>query len=114
SQRVRIWDAETGSEVRNFPAGLGVAFVTKDGQWVVSANLADNSLTVRDATTGEEVRRLAGHTGKLLALAVSSDGRHAISGGADKSARLWRLPEPSATSNKPDHELIQGKWQAVS
>src|SRR5262249_45959434 len=38
-----------------------------------------------------EVRQLAGHTGRVLTLAVSPDGRPAIPGSADKSLRVWDL-----------------------
>src|SRR5207247_948556 len=44
-----------------------------------------------DVETGEEGARLEGHTGWLWALAVSPDGRRALSGSADTTLRLWDL-----------------------
>jgi hypothetical protein len=36
-----------------------------------------------------EVRQLAGHAGEVLCVALAPDGRHALSGGKDRSVRLW-------------------------
>ncbi len=47
-----------------------------------------------------ETERLEGHKGDILSLAVAANGRHAVSGGADGSVRVWdltklsELPEP--------------------
>jgi hypothetical protein len=34
------------------------------------------------------------HAGRVLSVALSPDGRYALSGGDDRLMRLWRLPDP--------------------
>ncbi len=34
------------------------------------------------------------HNGPVFAVALFSDGKHALTGGADNTMRLWRLPDP--------------------
>lgn len=41
--------------------------------------------------TGQEVFALAGHTGPVNGLAMSSDGRTLASGSADNTVRLWEV-----------------------
>jgi WD40 repeat protein len=52
----------------------------------------DRTVRVWDLKDGTEVKRLEGHTGVIDALAVSPDGRYALSGSSDRTVRLWRLP----------------------
>lgn len=40
------------------------------------------------------VHEFRGHRGAVTALACVGDGRHAVSGGADGTVRLWQLPYP--------------------
>ncbi len=51
----------------------------------------DGVITIWDATAGDARAELAGHTGGVRAVALSADGIHALSGGADGTVRLWRL-----------------------
>src|SRR5262249_23872103 len=64
-----------------------VAFSPDDG-WVASAG-DDGFICVLDAQTLELHRALRGHVGAVNALTFSADGKRILSGGADKTVRLW-------------------------
>jgi len=55
--------------------------------WCASAS-HDRTAVVRDAA-GKAVRKLEGHTGGVLALAASPDGKSLVSGGEDSTIRVW-------------------------
>jgi WD40 repeat protein len=64
----------------------------------------DCSLRLWDVRTGKEVRRYERHVGAVMSAAFSPpDGRLALSGGADRSLRLWSLPAvvPDSASRRP-------------
>jgi len=50
-----------------------------------------HKLHVWDVNTGQELVRCVGHTGSVTAIAASSNGRVALSAGADRSVRLWSI-----------------------
>jgi WD40 repeat protein len=39
--------------------------------------------------TGQELRRYIGHTDAVTAVAFAPDGKHILTGSADRTARLW-------------------------
>ena len=104
---VRLWELATGKELKKFdgPGNFvesvsftpdGKRAVCSYGPAAVDAVYAEDprcSLKLWDLATGNEVKQFKGHTGPILCLAVSSDGRRLISGSADGSMRLWEMPK---------------------
>ncbi|MEK7474780.1 MAG: protein kinase [Candidatus Coatesbacteria bacterium] len=87
----RVWDAETGAE-------LGVILRHEDevteavfgpaGSWIMTSGL-DGVVSRWDAKTGKRLGTV--RTGSaVLALALSPDRATFATGGADRTARLWR------------------------
>ena len=83
------WDSTSGQIVSRLPKHpqeiRSVAFApTQD--WIATAS----GFTIRLYDMGgQEVRRFSGHTGSIKCIAFSPDGKRLVSGGEDKSIRVW-------------------------
>ena len=61
---------------------------------------------VWDVDRWEELQSFTGHTGGIVCIALSSDGRYALSGGHDHTVRLWRLPDPAEIAPPGDRPFV--------
>jgi WD40 repeat protein len=97
-----VWDVGTGSCVRqwsNAPDAVSALALSPDALQVVSGSaegqqledVRDRAVKVWDVATGRLVKRLTGHCDYLRGLAVSDDGRIAVTGGGDYHVRVWDL-----------------------
>ena len=96
----RLWNAETGEEVRTFrghTACVQAAVFSADGSLVLTGS-QDGTARLWNASSGREIRKFAEpwSLGGWLAgakivfsVALSSDGRRVLTGHGDKAARLW-------------------------
>lgn len=86
---IAVWDVASGRQLLHFGSGVvdDVAF-SPDGRRIVSGHM-NNSVVVWDATTGQQIARMAGHTKRALTVAFSPDGAVVASGSEDGTARLW-------------------------
>jgi WD40 repeat protein len=92
---IRLWEAESGREIRRFSDHTnevtGLAFLP-DGRSFVSASM-DGTLRLWDGQSGKELRRMQ-HPGGAYDVAISPDGRRALSAGfGDRKMRLWDLTD---------------------
>ena len=90
-QTARVWDAETGRELRvlrgHTEAIVGVAWSPDSYQVLSGAH--DGTVRVWDAETGRELSVLRGHEGFVYGVAWSLDGRRVLSGSQDQTVRVW-------------------------
>ncbi len=92
--RCRMIDAESGRQIwasRTHSRGVTrVAFVPGTDK-VLTASL-DQVVSMRDSRTGtEDTTRLLKHSGPVTSMAVSKDGRLAITSCSDNKIRIWSL-----------------------
>ena len=115
---VRVWDWQAGRIVRTLrgqvgPGDEGRIFamaLSSDGRRLAAAGQmtvpgqAEQRIRIYDLATGKLVQLLAGHTGKVVALAFSPDGTRLISGSQDRTAILWDLTNARALYRLERHK----------
>ena len=90
-QTVRVWDTETGRELRTLEGHTGAVYGvawSPDGRRALSGSY-DRTVRVWNTETGRELRTLEGHTNAVYSVAWSPDGRRALSGSRDQTVRVW-------------------------
>jgi WD40 repeat protein len=89
---IRIFSAETGATERVIEGHASWVTCVRwfpDEKKIVSAS-NDGSVRLWDAATGRELVSAPGHLGPCTAIALSSDGRRAVTaGGYDRTVRVW-------------------------
>lgn len=63
--------------------------INPEGSIVASSTTNENAIKLWDATTGQLIRALVGHTGPVRVLVFSSDGAWLASGSNDHTIKLW-------------------------
>jgi WD40 repeat protein/mono/diheme cytochrome c family protein len=90
--RVIRWDLEKGGADPSFafdaPAKyINAVAVAPDGSRCVVC--AERNVYVADAKTGKVLQTFSGHTDSVVAAVFSADGKRVLSGGDDRTLRLW-------------------------
>jgi tetratricopeptide (TPR) repeat protein len=103
---VRLWDMETGKELRRLQGHKGIVHNLAFGDRGRRAATAGEDGTVRiwDTETGKELHKLVGHDGPVLGIAMSADGKQALSCGRDKKLILWDVDSGKEVRKLEGHQ----------
>jgi WD40 repeat protein len=109
-QTLRLWDTESGHEIRSFTGHQGgvtsVAF-SPDGRRLLSGS-DDQTLRLWDAESGHEIRSFTGHQGGVWSVAFSPDGCRVLSGSNDQTLRLWDTDSGQQSAPSPAIRVVCG------
>lgn len=92
---LKLWDLQPSNEIITLVnsgidpenGAMGLAY-DPDGTRVIVASV-DETPSVWDVTTGQELFTLEGHTARVLTTAWSPDGTQIATAGEDTTARIW-------------------------
>jgi WD40 repeat protein/transcriptional regulator with XRE-family HTH domain len=88
----RLWDVASGETVQTFsgqPSGLVSVAFSPNGKSIVTDGFVDHNGRLWDVATGQTLHILRGHSAPVVRVAYSPDGKYVLTGGIDKTARLW-------------------------
>ena len=85
---IRIWDVNTGRNLRTFKYQVFDVVFSPDGKTIISGS-HDKNLYLLDADTGKLGRTLSGHTDFVWYVAFSPDGKTIASRSQDQTICLW-------------------------
>ncbi len=98
---VIVWDK--GSDTRAFTAHAAPVNTLALGKGILVTGSADKSAKAWDFDTGKLLHTLAGHTGNVVAVAVSKDGAHAFTASEDHTVKIWDLKTGKALATLTGH-----------
>ena len=105
-QAIKIWNAETGEEIRTLTgheANVWSLHFSPDGQTLASGSW-DNTIKLWNVETGEEIRTLTGHEDRVLGISFSPDGQTLASASDDDTIKVWNIETGEVVHTLTGHQ----------
>jgi hypothetical protein len=112
SEEIRIWVAQDGRAELTIPVPrydtVNRVIFSPDGQRLATGDFRA-LVRIWDASSGEELLTLKGHSSWVWSLAFSPDGTRLYSGSRDRTVRIWRADPPASGPEAPGLSLDPGR-----
>ena len=104
-QQIVVWDVESKNVTRKpFAASTVIWKESGNGIKAFAVSPAPGLLEVRNGDSSELLWRSNGHSRYIVSYAVSPDGSQLLTGGFDKTTRVWNLATGDQERIVQDHE----------
>lgn len=90
---IRLWDVERGEDIwtsERYRENILSLKFTEDGKRI-GAGMWNGNILIIDSMNGKELLRIDAHKGQVNSIAFTHEGKHIISGGSDRSTRIWSM-----------------------
>ncbi|HEY9906285.1 MAG TPA: WD40 repeat domain-containing serine/threonine-protein kinase [Thermosynechococcaceae cyanobacterium] len=81
---------------------INTVAISPDGRTIASGG-NDKTICLWDATTGDRLGQLTGHTGAVRSVIFSSDGQQLVSGSSDRTLKFWDVATQALVSSLDAH-----------
>jgi len=101
-QPVKLWDTESGREIRTFrhqDSVMSLCF-SPDGRQIITGSM---DIKLWDIKAGREITTFSGHTDIVNSLIFSPDGKQILSGSRDETVKLWDVKSGREIKTFPGH-----------
>lgn len=88
---LKIWNIKTQTCIRTFDCGYALCCAFLPGDKVVVVGTKNGELQLFDVASASLLDSVEAHEGAVWSLAIHPDGRSAVSGSADKTAKFWNF-----------------------
>ena len=98
---VTLWDLATGvrrTETEDTGGTVDRVAFSPDGSLLASTSLGASDVTLWDPSTGQAVGVITGHRGMIHAMAFTRDGKNLVTGGSDRTIRIWDVATRQQTA----------------
>jgi WD40 repeat protein len=107
-----VLDATTGEELYPAITNAAQTVLSPDARWL-AVTRPDHSVSLIATADGQVVTEIAGHTDRILVVAFSEESDRLVTGSADRTARVWRIPsgEPEGSALEHDEPVIRAAFR---
>lgn len=113
---LQFFTSQTGQSIRNILTGQAWTRsldYSPDGRMLLTDNLSDGLICLRNAADGQLIRTFPGHQRTIVRAHFSGNGSHVVSWGRDNAVQVWETAtaKPLAKIDLGNRRL---RWVAVS